>query len=178
MRLGYAPLVAILGLMAACGRSPNAVVKFTGMTPQSSLVKDTRQVKAFCPQCRKQIDASETQCPDVENCGAEISLKEEYACPFCEGTGTCATCAIYQQTDGGKCMNCNGVGYLTYQGKTRPCPNCGTKDKEGDGKCPICKGSTKCDYCGGEGKISNSKVVELQVKPGQEAAEEEPADKP
>ena len=167
MRIRVASLALILGFLAACGRPPSAVVKFTGMTPQSSRIKDNRVVKVFCPGCGTHIDAKITQCPDLENCGAEIALEEEYTCPYCEGNGKCATCVILQQTNG-KCFNCNGVGYLTYQGKTRPCPNCGKKDKEGDGKCPICKGTETCDYCGlGEGKISKSKVAEEQVKPGQ-----------
>ena len=169
MRIGYTSLALILGLLAACSRSPHAVVKFTGMTPQSSerMKTDNRMVKAFCPGCGQHIDASITQCPDEENCGAEITLKSEYTCPFCEGRGVCATCVIYQNAGDGKCSNCNGIGYLTYQGKAAPCPNCGKKDKEGDGKCPICKGTTKCDYCSGEKILSASKIADKQVKPGQ-----------
>ena len=169
MRLGYAPFVLVLGLLAACGESPNAIVKFSGMTPHSSLEKDTRGVSTYCPQCKAEINASDTQCPDQENCGAVFVLAEEFTCPYCVGTGECPTCKIYQQLDSGDCMNCSGVGYLTHAGRTKPCPNCGSKDKEGDGKDPICKGSKKCDYCGGEKKVSGSTVAEMQAKSKKEA---------
>ena len=169
MRTGYTSLALILGLLAACGPSPEAVVKFSGVTPQSAELKatDNRMVKAFCPGCGSHIDANDSQCPDIENCGVEFIIRDEYPCIFCEGRKTCATCVIYQRAESGDCDNCNGVGYLTYHGKTAPCPNCGTKDKEGDGKDPICRGTTKCDYCDGAGFISGDQVKSKQVKPGE-----------
>ena len=180
MRIGTTSLALILVLLAACGPPPSALVRFSGITPQTSLLMktDNRMVKVFCAGCGNHVDASLDLCPDEENCGAEIVLKDEYVCPFCEGRKDCATCVIYQKLDSGDCYNCNGIGYLTYNGKTAACPNCGKKDKEGDGDDPVCRGSKKCDYCDGEGIISGDQVKAKQVKPGQRDPGQDDPDAP
>lgn len=161
-------MIAVLGaaLLAACGGKPKPIVQMKGLAPTNITSKDNREIRVFCPGCKQQIDAATvTKCPDEKNCATPILLDSEYVCGSCRGTGNCSACSMMEQ-EKGKCYNCRGLGYINYLGKAPACPNCVDKEKGiGNGKCPVCKGEAKCDYCGGSGKVSADAIKKKALKP-------------
>jgi len=163
MRMRDALALLSVAALAACGGKPAGLVKMMGLTPNTSLQKDTREIRCFCPSCGSQIEMGVKACPKGKVCGVPLSWKDDYSCGFCNGTGVCQACFLMEK-EGGKCFNCKGKGYITYQGKTPPCPDCKGKT---EGKCTICKGSQKCDFCEGAQKISKDVIKERAKKPSE-----------
>ncbi len=163
MRMRDALVLLSVAVLAACGRPPGAQVKMRGLTPNTSLQKDLREIRCTCPSCGLMIEAGTEKCPDQKNCKARIDWNEEegYPCGYCTGSGKCQACVLMEK-EGGKCFNCKGAGYLTFQGQTPKCADC-----KGDGKCTICKGTQNCDFCGGTKKVSLEVVKAKARKPGE-----------
>jgi hypothetical protein len=177
-RIGLA-LLAVAALGACGGGKQDALIKFVGFTPNTSLQKDDRSLSVFCPGCHEPIEVNQAKCKN-KKCQTPISWPPNgVVCGACRGSGQCSACRLMEQAPSGKCYNCKGAGYLIYLGKTPNCPNCTGKDKDGKerepGVCPICKGKKTCDYCGGEGRLSYD-VVKARVPKGGD--EEFPVEKP
>jgi hypothetical protein len=154
MRLRNAFVLLAAAALAACGGGrQEGVVSFKGQNPNTSLQKDNRSVSTHCPGCLKPIEAGTERCPDKKFCDTRIYWKESYRCPSCQGSTACQACVMMEQLPDGKCFNCKGTGNLIYFGKAPECASC-----KGKGACPICKGSKRCDYCQGAGKISQDEV--------------------
>lgn len=181
MRIKLALAGLALAALAACGGSPNGVIQFRGLTPNTAAQKkkDGRHILAYCPNCGLRIDAGADQCPDQRICKMRnIRWESSYACGFCNATGACMACKLLEQ-EGGNCVDCRGQGYITYLGKTPECPNCkGNAEAKHKGKCPICLGETKCDYCGGSGKLPFETVRARAKKASGESEEEEKKPEP
>ncbi len=164
-------LIFLAAFMGACGRGQDGVVRMRGFTPNSGLQKDTREIFTYCPSCNIQIEAGTERCQG-KRCNSRIDWDEKYPCSYCGATGKCRACFLMEK-DGGKCFNCKGAGFLTYQGRTPQCPDC-----KGSKVCTVCKGSQKCDYCGGESAIALSVLKERARKPGEVKEESVGEEKP
>lgn len=179
MRFKDAWLWAATALLSACGGGvQDGVVQFLGPAPNSAkqLAHDVRSVKTSCPGCGRSLELGTERCPDRKGCDARVRWANAYRCGYCRGSGACQACFLMEQPDG-KCFNCKGTGYITYLGKSPPCPNCaGGKDPK-PGFCPVCKGTRKCDFCRGEGKVPAETVKERAAKAAasDEEAPAEPA---
>lgn len=151
-----AVLVWVAGLAACGGGSQDAVVRFSGLTPNaaSQQTKDTRKVTTACPGCGKYKGDLE-RCDDKKKCDTRIKWDASYPCGFCHGTKACNACVMMEQKDG-KCFYCKGEGVLPYKGAPSECRNCKAKKV-----CPVCAGSQKCDFCKGEGRLTKAQVQEL-----------------
>ncbi len=171
MRLMHAFVLLVAAGLAACGGRQDGQVKMKGLTPNTSLQKDARHVKASCPQCGQEIELGAEMCPDQRVCKAQLNWDESYPCGYCSGTGVCQACYLMEK-EGGKCFNCQGAGYLTYRGRTPDCPDC-KRTKV----CTICKGSQKCDWCGGEKAVAFSVLQQKAGGKGAGEAAPPPADK-
>jgi hypothetical protein len=164
----YAAIITLLCLTVGCGGGSDAEVMFEGSTPITSSqirdaegnVVDARHTVTVCPSCRKPVDVNTQYCPDVNNCGVEIAWDKPVPCAWCDASGNCHACFMMEQKDG-NCANCEGAGVVAYLGKPMPCPNC--KDGE-EGKCPVCRGSQKCDMCGGDGQLSADELKKLNER--------------
>jgi hypothetical protein len=160
MRLTAALAIPLLLSLAACGGGrPKGLVRFTGLAPNSSAQKaaDKRTVTTTCPGCMRPIAFGAAKC-GTKRCELQLSWDKEYACPSCNGSGTCSACVLLEQQEG-KCPNCAGAGIKTFAGKTPECSNC-----KGKKVCPICDGQRKCDYCKGTGKLDDQTVQALSAK--------------
>ena len=175
MRLRDALALLVAAGLASCGRGQDGVVKMRGFTPNTGLQKDTREIRAYCPNCGMQVEVGAERCPDQRHCKARIDWDEKYRCAFCGGTGKCRACYLMEK-EGGQCFNCKGKGFLPFRGRTPQCPDC-----KGSKVCTVCKGSQNCDYCGGEKTVALATVRERARKPseGKEEGVEEkkPAEK-
>lgn len=167
MRMRDALAVLAAAVLAACGGKPAGQVKMRGLTPNTGLQKDLREIRCTCPSCGTQVEPEASRCPD-KNCKTPLTWSEKYPCGFCCATGVCQACYLMEKP-GGKCFNCKGKGFLTYQGHTPDCPDC-----KKTGVCTICKGTMKCDFCGGAKEVGIDVVKAKAKGPGgsQEAAEE------
>jgi hypothetical protein len=159
MRMRDALALLSVAMLAACSGKPAGQVKMMGLTPNTGLQKDTREIRCTCPSCGTLIEAEAPRCPD-KNCKATLNWDEKYRCGFCSGTGVCQACFLMEKT-GGKCFNCKGKGFITFQGRTPDCPDC-----KKTGVCTICKGTQKCDYCGGSKEIAIDVIKAKARKPG------------
>lgn len=168
MRMRDALALLAMAVLAACSGKPAGQVKMRGLTPNTGLQKDTREIRCTCPSCGAQIEVDAQRCPE-KNCAIKLDWDEKYSCGYCSGTGVCQACFLMEKA-GGKCFNCKGAGFIAYQGRTPDCPDC-----KKTGVCTICKGSMKCDFCGGAKEIGIDVVKAKARAPGAssgEAAEE------
>lgn len=161
------------------------LIHFKGANTLVGLYKDiygniisNRDFEILCPKCLQPILPAYTDpIPQkIKRCRNEIiyggnkkycklykfQWPEKVTCPFCSGSGICDTCKyLEQEQEQGKCFNCRGLGYIQ---SAEECPNCKGPDGIGTGKCPICKGSTKCDYCDGVGALDIQKLWGIWAK--------------
>jgi hypothetical protein len=180
MKLTFALVLGAVTALAACGGGmQEGLVKYTGLVPNTvrQIPGDSRKMESFCPGCRAPIEfglARHLVKQQNMQCDTKLLWKKDYPCGSCDATGICRACLNMEQTEG-KCYNCKGAGYLIYQGKTPECSNCTGKGGE-RGKCPVCKGTRKCDYCAGEGKLPDSVVKEkiAKARPAEESEEKKP----
>lgn len=159
---------AVAVILPACGPQ-DGLVTFTGVTPMTSLDKDSRKTHLQCPKCKEPIDTGVTHHQNkAKECDTQIQWTPK-PCPYCGGTSKCQACVNMQQ-ENGDCYNCKGEGIRVYEGRSLDCPNC-----KGAKKCPVCKGTQQCDFCGGDGEVD---VATIQSRSGTEATRapvEEPA---
>lgn len=174
MRLRDAWLWVGAAALSACGGGvQDGVVQFLGPSPNTGkqLAQDVRSIKTACPGCGRALELGTERCPDRKTCDARVRWANAYRCGYCRGSGACPACFLMEQPDG-KCFNCKGNGYITYLGKSPPCPNCATGKDAKPGACPVCKGSRKCDFCAGEGKVSADIVKQRAAKAAAATGEE------
>lgn len=68
-------------------------------------------------------------------------------CKKCKGSGKCMSHGRNSSCFGtGICQFCDGAGWNSVGGNRVPCATC----KNHDGKCKWCKGTGKCEACGGK----------------------------
>ena len=164
-------LLASAGL-AACGSGkPEGSVAFHGIpantSKQQERLKQAGTIRDYtlaCPQCgtAANITLDTKICPKKKTCGASMFFPDEYVCASCKGTGLCTACVWMDQMPTGECYNCRGKGDLIFNGQARDCPNCkGRKDAPANsaGKCPICEGTKKCDWCKAEKQDKQGRYV-------------------
>src|SRR3990170_8597134 len=128
----------LLVIVTGCKEAKEAEIRFLSNSPSAIFHKDTRTVKAYCPDCGEEVSLLNNEC---KKCGRGIKWQESIKCYYCDGTGYCDVCKLFDKK--GECRFCNGSGRL---GSGDTCFNC-----NGTGKCHLCKGATKCDFCGGSG---------------------------
>ena len=126
-----------LFFLSGCGKKSEGKVELIGFTPSAAIYRDERVVRVTCLSCNAENEVMPDKC---KNCGSTLQLPESVKCAYCDGTGDCPICKVFE-TKGG-CRFCHSKG--SYDGKT--CFNC-----NGSGKCHICKGTQKCDFCQGSG---------------------------
>jgi hypothetical protein len=179
-----AVLTAAALLAAACNKQGDArpILRDGDRTPYTSLSKKTHVPYAafLCPGCGNAVEPGAAQCdkpgPHGGRCKTKLGWPEKYVCPKCEGTGSCRACVLYGGE--GKCWKCGGAGWTR---ENVACPNCADGPAEAVGKCPICAGTNKCDWCGGkemEGGRSFISRADLEAKkpPAETAGAAPPAD--
>lgn len=176
MRLKVAIVALGAAALAACGGgTPEGVVKFYGLTPNTSkqLAGDARGVATYCPgPCQRPMEVGTARCPDRKYCDVKIKWREDYRCAYCAGTKVCRACEVMEQADG-SCYYCKGAKTIAYAGKAPECSNC-----KGTGKCPVCKGSRNCDWCEGSGKVPATVVKDRAAKRAASSREEDEKPKP
>lgn len=183
MKLSRGLILLASVALAACGTGkPDGIVAFHGFPPNTSkqneklkAAKVIREYTTACPGCGKEIEYGKTKCPG-KACQAQISWPKTYTCASCKGTGLCNAC-VWMDQPTGECYNCRGKGDLIINGQARDCPNC-----KGKKACPICvqpdgRGNMKCDWCKGEGKVSEDFVKAHLRKGASEDDDTKPEEK-
>jgi hypothetical protein len=153
-------ILALAGLLAACEKKgpPIPLLRGADTTPFTNLGKpgDRRYVEYACGSCGQVVAPGTDTCKNTiaggkDTCMAVIEWPDKFRCPSCFGSGRCRACVFYGAEEG-KCWKCGGAGWT---GLNVICPNCYKSDSD-YGKCPVCAGSQKCDWCAGtmEGEVS------------------------
>lgn len=178
-------LLAVAAVLVGCERKGVGLPVLRGSdkgpyTAEGKKPADARYVEFICPACGNRQEPGSSPCekrlPGQEkNCKTELTWADAYVCVNCRGSGQCQGCLVYGG-EGGKCWKCGGSGWTRDDVE---CANC-WKSPTDLGKCPICLGDSKCDWCKGEnaGEAGLTQMTMDQLKAHARGTQPEPPTTP